>query len=238
MIDPPGAVPRDDAAEQMLPHQTNEYITSVAHYYRGEMSRMITWRDRLDHTTNWAIAASAAMLSVTLSSAGSHHAVILCCVVIVLLLLHIESRRYRFFDVSRRRVRLIEQNYFSRVFSGEVHETKQDWRGQLSTDLQCPQFQLTLWQAMSVRLRRNYLWIFLTLLTSWWLKVTTVVLDAQHGQARFVGSLGQLLENARVSYIPGAAVIAGVVLFFFWVVIMSFGHGESACGDDRHEADV
>ncbi len=91
-------------------------ITTLAHYYRGEMARMMSWRDRLDRTTNWAIGAVAAMLSVTLASTTAHHGVLIFSMVLVFLLLQIESRRYRFFHLFRTRVRLLERNYYQPVF--------------------------------------------------------------------------------------------------------------------------
>jgi len=94
-------------------------ITALAHYYRAEISRMMSWRDRLDRTTNWAIGAVAAMLSITLATASAHHSVLLFAMVLVYLLLHIESRRYRFFHLFRTRVRLLERNYYSCFFDPE-----------------------------------------------------------------------------------------------------------------------
>ncbi len=181
---------------------------------------MVQWRDRLDRTTNWAIAAAAAMLSVSLSTPESHHGVILCCMLLVFLLLGIESRRYRFYDAIRMRVRLVERNYYARVMEPSLGESPENWRQRLSEDLQCPRYTLTLVQAMSNRLRRNYFWIYLTLLLAWWLKVTTVVLDARTGEARFVHSFGTLLRNARVAYIPGWLTITGVISFTVWMLVV------------------
>ena len=202
-------------------------VTAIAHFYRGEIARMITWRTRLDNTTNWAIAASAAMLSVTLASPDSHHAVILCCAVLVFLLLTIEARRYRFFDVSRRRVRLLEQNYFAAVFSPAENRSRPDWRERLSCDLRHPQHGITLAQAMANRLRRNYCWIFLVLFVAWWLKVTTLVLDARTGAAEFVPSLTALVRHAAVSYVPGAFVIAWVFVFAAFLIYLMAHYRES-----------
>ena len=61
----------------IFPIGSTEFGTAMAHYYRGEVGRMTSWRDRLDRTTNWAIAGSAAMLSVALSNTGAHHGVLL-----------------------------------------------------------------------------------------------------------------------------------------------------------------
>lgn len=113
---PTGMIVADDniiipnnVAPPVGPATSREAVTAVAHFYRGEISRMISWRDRLDVTTNWAIGAVAAMLSISLSSPDSHHAVLLFAMLIVYILLVIEARRYRFFHVYRCRVRMLER---------------------------------------------------------------------------------------------------------------------------------
>jgi uncharacterized membrane protein len=90
-------------------------------------------------TSNWAITVVGAMLSVSLSTSTAHHGVLLFAMVLVLLLLVIESRRYRFFDVYRARVRRLEREYFARAFSpsGEIGA---DWMHLLSDDLKKPVF--------------------------------------------------------------------------------------------------
>src|SRR5215510_2396440 len=118
----------------LFPTNSAEFVNTISHYYRGEMSRMISWRDRLDRTTNWAIAGGAAMLSVSLSTAGSHHGVLLFAMLMVFLLLVIESRRYRFFHVYRSRVRLIERNYYCRIFSPRDMVEPAHWMSQLGED--------------------------------------------------------------------------------------------------------
>ncbi|MCW5981077.1 MAG: DUF2270 domain-containing protein [Bryobacteraceae bacterium] len=225
-------------ADRLLPSNSQEQVNSIAHYYRGELSRMIAWRDRLDHTTNWAIAASAGMLSVSLSSPDQHHGIILCCVGIVFLLLGIESRRYRFFDVSRRRVRLLEQNYYARIFVRTDAEYQADWRDALSRDLLEPRYHLTVTQAMGQRLRRNYGWIFLVLLTAWWLKVSTDILNPRTGETRFVHTLDQLLRNAAISYIPGWLVAGGVALFAGWLVYLIQRCKNDKCGTQSGGVEV
>lgn len=221
----------------MLPDDSSNYVTAVAHYYRAEMGRMIAWRDRLDHTTNWAIAATAAMLSVTLSSPSSHHAVILCCMALVFLLLRIEARRYRFFALSRSRTRLMERSYYARVFARPGAGTA-SWREPLAKDLESPGFTMTTTEAMGNRLRRNYIWIYLTLLVSWWLKVTTIVLNARAGEAEFVHSFGQFLRNASVSYVPGLPVVLAVLVFFAWLMKLVLFDREELNESHVDEADL
>jgi uncharacterized membrane protein len=155
-----------------IPKNSSEYITLIAHYYRAEMARMSGWRDRIDRTTNWAITVAGAMLSVSLSTPTAHHGVLLFSMVLVLLFLVIESRRYRFFDVYRARVRLLERQYFARVFALDG-ERDTDWIRTLSNDLQKPVFLMGHWLAFSRRLRRNYIWMFLIVLIAWLLKIST-----------------------------------------------------------------
>ncbi len=74
----------------VTPSTTMEYVNALSHYYRGEMARMISWRDRIDGGANWAITVTAAMLSISLSSPSSHHGVLLFAMLLVFLLLVIE----------------------------------------------------------------------------------------------------------------------------------------------------
>jgi len=217
-----------------FPTTSAEFITLVAHYYRGEIARMGGWRDRIDRTSNWAITVVGAMLSVSLSTPASHHGVTLFAMVLVLFLLVIESRRYRFFDVYRARVRSLERHYYSRVFSPAA-EVESDWTRILSNDLKHPIFLLSLGRAISRRLRRNYCWMFLILLLAWLLKITSPRLKPDGGQAEFVYSITEWVRNASIGPLPGKIVIGIVLLFYCWVLYAALRHyhdeGELAYGD-------
>ena len=76
-----------------FPETRTEFVNLMAHYYRGEMGRMTSWRDRVDRTSNWAITVTAAMLSVSLTTPTAHHGVLLFAAVLVLLLFAIWSSR-------------------------------------------------------------------------------------------------------------------------------------------------
>src|SRR5215475_3076635 len=197
-------------AAPIFPTNSVEFVNSLAHYYRAEMGRMTSWRDRIDRTTNWAIAAVAAMLSVSLSSPASHHGVLLFAMLLVFLLLQIESRRYRFFDVYRSRVRLIERNYYARIFAPREIIDPAHWMNKLGDDLRLPRFSLSHNEAMARRLRRNYIWLFLILLLAWLMKTTTSVLQAT-GSAEIVHSTGELFKNAAIGYLPGWLVLIGIL---------------------------
>ena len=221
-------------AELIFPLTRTEHVTLVAHYYRGEMSRMTSWRDRVDRTSNWAITVVAAMLSVSLSTPNAHHGVLVFAAVLVMLLLAIEARRYRFFDVYRSRVRNLERNYLAPLFSPS-DTPKNEWMKALAADLQRPMFSITLAEAMSRRLRRNYFWMFLVLLVAWLLKTTSAKLQTNGSDAEFVHSASEWLGNAAIGPLSGWFVVAIVAAFYLWITYATFRRsrvdGELAYGD-------
>lgn len=218
----------------IFPTNSVEFVNSLSHYYRGEMARMMSWRDRLDRTTNWAITGVGAMLSVSLSSPQSHHGVLLFAMLLIFLLLCIESRRYRFFHVYRSRVRLIERNYYVRIFSSRDTVDPTHWMSQLGEDLRLPRFTITNTQAMARRLRRVYIFLFLILLLAWLLKTTTRMLQA-NGDAEIVHSTSELFRNAGIGYVPGWVVVVMIVGFYSWMLYIMYRHrehtGELAYGE-------
>ena len=205
-----------DPAGVPLPGTTTESITVLAHYYRGEISRMISWRDRLDRTTNWAIGALAAMLSISLATEQAHHSVLLFAMLLILALLVIEARRYRFFHVYRARVRIMEREYFAAIFSADNSSVRVDLN-LLAEDLRLPRFKVSLPQAMSRRLRRNYGWIFLVVLMAWLVKTTSMVSD---GHTRLIHTVSEFLGNTAIAGIPGIVVVLGVVTLYAWLTFI------------------
>lgn len=206
------ATPRIEA---IRPSTSSEYIALLSHYYRGELARMTSWRDRIDQTSHWAIAAVGAMLSVSLSSASSHHGVLLFAMVLVYLMLHIEARRYRFFDVYRTRVRLIERNYYAQIFSPEKGAPMQeDWMVEIGETLRRPKFTISLEEALARRLKRNYIWMFLVILSAWVLKTSSEMLQFRGSASEFFQSTGTVFNNANLGGFPGWLVIIGVIAFY------------------------
>jgi uncharacterized membrane protein len=211
----------------IFPTNSVEFVNALSHYYRAELSRMMSWRDRLDRTTNWAITGVGAMLSVSLSSPQSHHGVLLFAMVLIFLLLHIETRRYRFFHVYRSRVRLIERNYYVRIFAPRDMMDITHWMNQLGEDLRLPRFTISSTQAMARRLRRNYIWLFLILLLAWLLKTTTSVLQAS-GNAEIIHSTTELFKNASIGYVPGWLITLLIFSFYSWLLYIMLKHREAA----------
>ena len=219
----PVASPR---AELLFPASRTECVNLIAHYYRGEMGRMTSWRDRVDRTSNWAITVVAALLSVSLSTPTAHHGVLLFAAILVMLLLAIESRRYRFFDVYRGRVRRLERYYFAALFS-PIPDPEHDWMRELADDLRRPVFSISFTRAMSRRLRRNYCWMFCILLAAWLLKTTSAKLQPSGGNVEFVHSASEWFGNAALGPLPGWLVIMLVAAFYAWMTYATFRHARA-----------
>jgi uncharacterized membrane protein len=219
-----------------FPSNTAEFINVMAHYYRAEMARMASWRDRIDRTTNWAITVVAAMLSISLSTPTAHHGVLLFAMLLIVLLLMIEARRYRFFDVYRTRVRRLERSYYAQIIA-PVSEVEKGWARVLGDDLRRPLFLISLQEAMSRRLRRNYCWIFLILLLAWVLKITSPKLQTEVRQSEFVYSIRESLDNAVLGPLPGWFVLGAVAAFYglvLFATLRSYGRDADLADGNVH----
>ena len=217
-----------------LPVTSSEKVNAVIHYYRGEMGRMTSWRDRIDRTSNWAITVVAALLSISLSTPTSHHSVILFGMLIVSLLLFIEARRYRFFDVYRSRVRQLERHYFAQVMSPQA-ELMADWANAIANSLRKPTFFITYREAVFRRIRRNYSWMYLILVMAWGLKISSPKLMPNDTEAEVVNHWSDVVANASLGPLPGWIVLVCVLVLYGFVLIASLypetDDGEFAFGD-------
>lgn len=181
-----------------------DFNSAMVHFYRAEVSRSNTWRQRLDNTTNWAVITTGAALTFSFGAPLNTHVVIIIDTLLVLLFLFIEARRYRYYELWTYRVRLMETNYFVGLLS-PPYRPASDWATKVTQSLQHPSFPISLGEALGRRYRRNYVFIFLVLAASWILKVLI------HPQP--ATSLQMFLEQARAGPIPGWIVILLGIIF-------------------------
>ncbi|CAN5239420.1 DUF2270 domain-containing protein [soil metagenome] len=195
-------------------YSSSESVTAITHLYRGEMQRCNIWRTRLDVTTNWAIITSAAFLSIGFGGPDIPHFVLILATVFVLFFLIIESRRYKYYDIWRWRVAIINENFFSEVLSPQSHKLNENWREMLSEDLKYTYFKITFREAFGHRLRRNYSWIFLTLAICWITKISIHPFPVEHFE--------DLISRAAVFHIlPGWLVILLGIIFNLFLIIIA-----------------
>ena len=189
-----------------------EFNTAMVHFYRGEVSRANTWRNRLDTTTNWAVLTTGATLSFAFSSPTNPHFVIVINSILVSFFLIMEARRYRYYEIWSSRVRVLETGYFTQVLAPDL-APDEAWIEHLIGDLKTPHFTISEWEAIGRRLRRNYLWIFALLAAAWNLKVYLHPVPAYDFNA--------FVDRATVGLVPGEVVFAVGVIFNLGVFIFA-----------------
>lgn len=192
-----------------------EFNTAMIHFYRGEVQRSNTWRNRLDNTTNWAVLTAGATLSFVFSSQANPHFVIPINSILVAIFLVMEARRYRYYEIWSSRVRVIETGYLAQLLAPENVAPDEAWAEHLAADLITPHFTITEWEAIGRRLRRNYLWIFVLLALSWNLKVYLHPLPAR--------DFSVFMDRATVGVVPGWMVFVIGVLFNTAIVAFAIG---------------
>ena len=183
-----------------------EYLSVMVHFYRAEVARSTSWRQRLDATTNWAVLTSAGMLSFAFATPTHNHVLLLLSNLLILAFLVIEARRYRYFEVYRARVRMLEENFLLPIITRDLESPMRSWRQEVAADLDRPKYKTTFLQAAGFRLRRNYGFVFVVLLGGWLLKL------AMHPTV--ASSLAELWQRAAVGRVPGAVVISFGGLFY------------------------
>jgi len=223
------------AAAPPRPHRKvspGEFNMAMVHFYRGEVTRANTWRNRLDTTTNWAVLTTGATLSFAFSSPTNPHFVILINTVLVCFFLFMEARRYRYYEIWSSRVRVLETGFFTQILAPEM-PTDDAWVGHLVEDLREPRFTISEWEAVGRRLRRNYLWIFVLLAASWNLKVYIHPVPAYDFNA--------FIDRATIGVVPGAVVFlvgvfinAGLMVFALATMRLQQATGEVLTERDFH----
>ncbi|MFW5940976.1 MAG: DUF2270 domain-containing protein [Chloroflexota bacterium] len=182
----------------------SEFSAAMVHFYRAEVTRSNTWRERLDATTNWAVISTGAALTFAFSGPSNTHMVIILVTLLVLLFLFIEARRYRYYELWTSRVRVMETNFIVDLLN-PPYRPGTEWAQRITESLQNPRFPISLREALGRRYRRNYAFIFLILAGAWILKVLIHPLPA--------GDLDEFLINAQIGPISGWIVILTGVIF-------------------------
>ncbi len=188
------------------PLQRPEYITAMAHLYRGELQRSLSWRLRLDTTTNWAIFTTAGILTFAFNNPEFAAQTLLAGMYANLLFLILEAQRFRFFDVFHSRLRMVEENFYGPMLRRDLESPLADWGLHVAEDLHHPHFHISMRQAIRARLGRVYAPLFIALIIGWLLVV--VLQRRAAGEDWF-----QILAIGRVpGYVP-VVLVAGLFIF-------------------------
>ena len=180
------------------------YVNAMSHFYRGELARIMVWRQRLDITTNWAITSSTAIITIAFSNRDVPHLIFFFNLAIVWVMLWIEARRYRFYDAFRARVRMLEAHFLVPMVMENRELLQGEWKKLVCEDLILPSFKISRLEAVGRRLKRNYIFIFILIMVAW---VTKIFLHA----SMTLDGVPAFYRALRVGHIPS------------WLVAFIFG---------------
>jgi uncharacterized membrane protein len=198
----------------------------LAHYYRAMVGRADIWRTRMDATTNWAIGATAALISFALGNAATPHFIVYIAVLLTLSFLFLEARRLTFYHLWQQRVLILEKGLIRPALRSGTPESNDgfDLESALDGHLGRTVPNMPMAKAIARRLRRIYLYLFGVQLLAWILK-----LSSQPTQA---SSFRELVSRADVGAIPGQVFFVASGLGFVAVVAFAFFLG----GIDRENS--
>ncbi len=179
------------------------YVNAMSHFYRGELGRIMVWRQRLDITTNWAITSSTAIITIAFSTRDVPHIIFFFNIAIVWAMLWIEARRYRFYDAFRARVRMLEAHFLVPMVMENRQMLQGEWKKLVCEDLILPSFKISKLEAVGRRLKRNYVFIFILIMVAW---ITKIFLHA----GAPVENVAGFYQALRVGQIPSWLV--GLIL--------------------------
>ena len=171
------------------------YVNAMSHFYRGELGRIMVWRQRLDITTNWAITSSTAIITIAFSTREVPHIIFFFNLAIVWVMLWIEARRYRFYDAFRARVRMLEAHFLVPMVMENREMLQGEWKKLVCEDLILPSFKITKFEAIGRRLKRNYVFIFILIMVAW---ITKIFLHA----AAPIEDAPSFYHALRIGHIP------------------------------------
>lgn len=191
--------------------RSSEFTTAMVHFFRAEIQRANVWRTRLDTTTNWAVVATGASLTIAFAPAG-FHGIILLNALLVTIFLFIESRRYRYYELWSSRVRLLETDFYAAMLVPPFHPSA-DWAEGLAESLLHPHFPISMLEALGRRLRRNYIYIYIVLGLAWFTKAALFP-TATTTWAEFT-------QRAAIGALSGSLVTVVVIVFLISLVVFS-----------------
>ena len=210
------------------------YVNAMAHFYRGELGRIMIWRQRLDVTTTWAITSTTTIIGAAFSFKDIPHIIFFFNLALVWIMLWIESRRYRFYDAFRGRVRMLESHFLVPMVSQNPRILDGEWRKLVCEDLIMPSFKITRLEAIGRRLKRNYVFIFAIIMVAWTMKILINAKTPIHSFGAFYDALAVQELPAWLAFSVYVGTIISITGLTFFVArtsseeVSEFGSGNSS----------
>lgn len=211
------------------------YVNAMSHFYRGELGRIMVWRQRLDITTTWAITSTTTIITVAFSFRDIPHIIFFFNLAIVWMMLWIEARRYRFYDAFRGRVRMIEAHFLVAMVSQNPIPLEGEWKRLVCEDLVLPSFKISRLEALGRRMKRNYVFIIAFILVAWMTKLFMHATPPVESWSSFYAALGVGgLPGWLVGAVLALTIVSSVGLTWY-VSVNSEGEVTDLRGSHREQ---
>jgi uncharacterized membrane protein len=192
--------------------KSSEFVSAMAHEFRAEVQRTNVWRTRMDGTTNWAIVVTGASISIAFSQPNIHHGVIILNALLITLFLFIEARRFCNYEMWSARVRMMETDFFAAMLVPPFHPSPR-WAEELANNVQYMKSPVSMWEAVGLRLRQNYLAIILMIILTWFAKYGLFPVPAT--------DLQEFISRAAIGPVPGRIVVSLSLAYFALLVLVA-----------------
>jgi len=200
--------------------------TVLIHYYRGMVGRADVWRMRMDATSNWALGATAAVISFSLGNSSAPHYVVHMAALMTLGFLLLEARRLTFYHLWQQRVLRLEEGLIAPAMVGDQEAVVPEGvTAALLADLGRTVPTMPLSKAVARRLRRVYLYVFSIQFFAWGLKLGSHPTPSE--------SASEWVARAAAGPFSGPAFIALSVGLLTLAILLAITRG----GLDRSPAE-
>ena len=147
---------------------SSAYIGTMTHFYRGELARMMVWRQRFDATTSLSVLATGSLMAFAVGNPEMTNLAMVINLCVLGFFSFIEARRYRYYDSFRARVRMLEVHFVAPALLGYDRRLLEGtWREQLAEDLITPSFKCSFAFALGRRFRHVYYALHTFVLLGW-----------------------------------------------------------------------
>ena len=201
----------------MAAFEARDRSTVLIHYYRAMVGRADIWRTRMDTATNWAIVATAAVISFAIGNPSVPHYALAMAPLLALCFLGLEARRLTFYHLWQQRVLAMERGLIRPALLAAEGNEGFDLGPELARDLDrqlgetVPTMSIT--RATARRLRRIYIYLFGAQAVAWGVKLSS--------QPSPASSFADVVERAAAMGVPGGVWIGFAVAFLVLTVVVA-----------------
>jgi uncharacterized membrane protein len=171
--------------------------------FKEESNNLLTLRQQMETTRNLSTLIVAAMAIITFAFSDTSQLVLFLGSLSVFALLIFESRIFRDYDNSLKKIHFIQTNYIFAVKNAEHPNEK----------FYFEEFKLISFaEAFAVRIYKNYLIIFFALDACWFSKLYLFPVAAD-GWSEFV-------KRAELGFVPGTLILGVVAIVWITYIVL------------------